>query len=82
MAKRRIDSLLAERGLVESRAKAQALIMAGKVMVEEKPVIKPGTLVKEEAAIAILEPPPFVSRGGVKLAYALDHFLIHHRKKS
>ena len=76
MAKRRIDSLLVERGLVESRAKAQALIMAGEVLVAGKPVIKPGTLVKEEAAITILEPPPFVSRGGVKLDYALDQFQI------
>lgn len=74
MAKRRIDSLLVERGLVESRAKAQALIMAGKVAAAGKPVIKPGTLVNEEAAITILEPPPFVSRGGIKLDYALQQF--------
>jgi len=59
---------------VESRAKAQALIMAGEVVVAGEPVIKPGTLVKEEAAITILEPPPFVSRGGVKLDYALEQF--------
>jgi len=76
VAKRRIDSLLVERGLVESRAKAQALIMAGEVVVAGKPVIKPGTLVREEAAVTILEPPPFVSRGGVKLDYALDQFQI------
>ena len=76
MTKRRIDSLLVERGLVESRAKAQALIMAGEVVVAEKPVIKPGSLVKEEAVITMLESPPFVSRGGVKLDYALDHFQI------
>ncbi len=74
MAKKRIDSLLVERGLVESRAKAQALIMAGEVVVGEKVISKPGTLVSEEAEIKILEPPPFVSRGGVKLAYALDQF--------
>ena len=65
---------MVERGLAESRAKAQALIMAGEVMVGEKTIIKPGTLVSDEAAIAILEPPPFVSRGGIKLAYALDQF--------
>ncbi len=59
---------------MESRAKAQALIMAGEVMVEGKPVIKSGTPVDEEAAITILEPPPFVSRGGVKLDYALGQF--------
>ncbi|MFC2005948.1 TlyA family RNA methyltransferase [Chloroflexota bacterium] len=74
MTKRRIDSLLVERGLVESRAKAQALIMAGKVMVEGKAVAKAGTLVVEEAAITIIEPPPFVSRGGLKLDYALSWF--------
>lgn len=74
VTKQRIDSLLVERGLAESRAKAQALIMAGEVVVDGRPVIKSGTLVKTEAAITVLEPPPFVSRGGVKLAYALDHF--------
>ena len=74
MAKQRIDSLLVGRGLVESRAKAQALIMAGEVSVEGKTIIKPGTLVAEEAAITILQPPPFVSRGGIKLDYALDCF--------
>ena len=76
MAKRRIDSLLVERGLVESRTKAQALIMAGEVVVAGKSVTKAGALVKEEAAITILEPPPFVSRGGIKLDYALGQFHI------
>jgi 23S rRNA (cytidine1920-2'-O)/16S rRNA (cytidine1409-2'-O)-methyltransferase len=74
VAKRRIDSLLVDRGLVESRAKAQALIMAGEVVVEGKTIIKSGTLIAEEAAINILQPPPFVSRGGIKLDYALDRF--------
>ena len=76
MTKRRIDSLLVERGLVESRTKAQALIMAGEVIVAGKSVTKPGTPVKEEVAITILEPPPFVSRGGIKLDYALNQFHI------
>ncbi len=76
MAKRRIDSLLVERGLVESRAKAQALIMAGEVVVAGNPVTKPGSLVKEEETITLIEPPPFVSRGGVKLDYALEQFQI------
>ena len=62
------------RGLVESRAKAQALIMAGEVVVAGKEIIKPGTMVSEEAVITILEPPPFVSRGGIKLAHTLDQF--------
>jgi 23S rRNA (cytidine1920-2'-O)/16S rRNA (cytidine1409-2'-O)-methyltransferase len=74
MAKQRIDSLLVDRGLVESRAKAQALIMAGEVSVEGKTIIKAGTMVAEEAAVTVIEPPPFVSRGGVKLDYALDRF--------
>jgi 23S rRNA (cytidine1920-2'-O)/16S rRNA (cytidine1409-2'-O)-methyltransferase len=66
--------LLVERGLVESRAKAQALLMAGEVVVEGKTVTKSGAMVAEAAAISILKPPPFVSRGGVKLDYALDRF--------
>lgn len=74
MTKRRIDTLLVERGLVESRTKAQALIMAGEVMVDGKAVTKSGALVAEEAVITVIEPPPFVSRGGVKLDYALDRF--------
>lgn len=74
MAKHRIDSLLVERGLTESRAKAQALVMSGKVKVDGKTIIKSGTLVNEEAVITVIEPPPFVSRGGVKLDYALDQF--------
>jgi 23S rRNA (cytidine1920-2'-O)/16S rRNA (cytidine1409-2'-O)-methyltransferase len=66
--------LLVEKGLVESRTKAQALIMAGEVRVEGKAAIKPGTLVAEEAVITVLQPPPFVSRGGIKLDFALDQF--------
>jgi len=62
------------RGLVESRAKAQALVMAGQVVVPGKKIVKPSTLVAEEAEIGILEPPPFVSRGGIKLDYALARF--------
>ncbi|GAH45416.1 unnamed protein product, partial [marine sediment metagenome] len=50
------------------------LIMAGVVVVEGKAGIKPGTLISDEAAITILEPPPFVSRGGIKLDHALDQF--------
>jgi 23S rRNA (cytidine1920-2'-O)/16S rRNA (cytidine1409-2'-O)-methyltransferase len=60
--------------LVQSRAKAQALTMAGEVVAEGKAIIKPGTLVNEGAAITILEPPPFVSRGGLKLEHAIDQF--------
>jgi len=62
------------KGLVESRAKAQALLMAGEVVVAGKTITKSGTLVSEEAEVTILEPPPFVSRGGIKLEYALGQF--------
>jgi 23S rRNA (cytidine1920-2'-O)/16S rRNA (cytidine1409-2'-O)-methyltransferase len=74
MTRRRIDSLMVERGLAESRAKAQALIMAGEVAVYGKEVVKPGTLVDEAAAVTVAMPPLFVSRGGLKLDYALSQF--------
>jgi len=74
LTKHRIDSLLVERGLVESRAKAQGLIMAGEVLVDGKAVTKSGTLIAEGAEITVLEPLPFVSRGGLKMDYALDQF--------
>ncbi|MFC1921052.1 TlyA family RNA methyltransferase [Chloroflexota bacterium] len=72
--KKRIDNLLLDRNYVESRAKAQGLIMAGEVAVNGKTIIKSGTLVAEDAEITLTEPPPFVSRGGIKLNYALDRF--------
>jgi 23S rRNA (cytidine1920-2'-O)/16S rRNA (cytidine1409-2'-O)-methyltransferase len=72
VAKKRIDSLLVERNLAESRAKAQALIMAGEVTVNGREVSKAGTLVAEEAEIVLREPAPFVSRGGLKLEHALE----------
>ena len=63
---------MAERGLAESRARAQALIMAGEVLVGGNPAVKSGTLVSEDAEITVKEPSPYVSRGGIKLAHALD----------
>lgn len=60
--------------MVASRARAQALIMAGEVSVAGQAVIKAGTLVPEDAEITLLKPPPFVSRGGLKLEHALDQF--------
>ena len=72
--KRRLDNLLVDRGLIESRAKAQALIMAGKVIVVGKAALKPGTLVDERVEVMVVEPPPFVGRGGVKLDHALSEF--------
>jgi 23S rRNA (cytidine1920-2'-O)/16S rRNA (cytidine1409-2'-O)-methyltransferase len=70
----RLDSLLVEKGLVESRAKAQALIMAGDVSVGGNTATKAGMLVDESVEVAIVEPPPFVGRGGIKLDYALNEF--------
>ena len=74
MAKRRLDTLLAERGLFESRSRAAAAVIAGDVRVGGRPARKPGEMVADEAELAVTEPPPFVSRGGVKLANALDAF--------
>jgi 23S rRNA (cytidine1920-2'-O)/16S rRNA (cytidine1409-2'-O)-methyltransferase len=75
--KRRLDQLLTERGLAESRAKAQALVMAGLVFIAGKRADKPGLMVADDTAIEVRgKPHPYVSRGGVKLAHALDHFKI------
>jgi 23S rRNA (cytidine1920-2'-O)/16S rRNA (cytidine1409-2'-O)-methyltransferase len=71
----RLDQLLVQRGLCESRTKAHARIMAGEVLVEDRPVTKAGTLVAEEAVLRLRgETLPFVSRGGLKLAHALTVF--------
>jgi 23S rRNA (cytidine1920-2'-O)/16S rRNA (cytidine1409-2'-O)-methyltransferase len=74
VAKRRLDTLLAERGLFESRSRAAAAVMAGDVRVGGRPARKPGEMVADEVELAVAEAPPFVSRGGVKLANALDAF--------
>jgi 23S rRNA (cytidine1920-2'-O)/16S rRNA (cytidine1409-2'-O)-methyltransferase len=68
--KKRLDVLLVERGLAESRAQAQALVLAGRV----RGYAKPGTQVDDAAEIEVESPPPYVSRGGQKLAHALDAF--------
>jgi 23S rRNA (cytidine1920-2'-O)/16S rRNA (cytidine1409-2'-O)-methyltransferase len=70
----RMDQLLVDRGLVESRAKAQALILAGEVLVDGQRADKPGRAVEESARVELLAKLPYVSRGGLKLAGALDHF--------
>jgi 23S rRNA (cytidine1920-2'-O)/16S rRNA (cytidine1409-2'-O)-methyltransferase len=71
----RLDAALVERGLAASRERARALIMAGHVSVNDQPVSKAGTAVAEDARIEVAEPDhPYVSRGGVKLAHALDAF--------
>jgi 23S rRNA (cytidine1920-2'-O)/16S rRNA (cytidine1409-2'-O)-methyltransferase len=76
-AKRRADQVLVEQGLAESRAKAQALILAGLVSIAGRRVDKPGTPLAEDAELTLAgRDHPWVSRGGVKLAFALDHFAI------
>jgi 23S rRNA (cytidine1920-2'-O)/16S rRNA (cytidine1409-2'-O)-methyltransferase len=73
--KRRLDLLLVERGLAPTREKAQALILAGTVTVAGRRADKPGSAVPEDAELELAAPPhPYVSRGGVKLAAALDAF--------
>jgi 23S rRNA (cytidine1920-2'-O)/16S rRNA (cytidine1409-2'-O)-methyltransferase len=75
-AKTRLDVLLVERGLADSREKAHALILAGVVTVDGQKSDKPGHSVDEASLIHVLEPMPYVSRGGFKLAAALEHFAI------
>jgi len=70
----RLDVALVARGLVESRGRAQGLVMAGKVWVDGQVVTKAGTRVADDAAIEVAAPPPYVSRAGAKLATALDTF--------
>jgi 23S rRNA (cytidine1920-2'-O)/16S rRNA (cytidine1409-2'-O)-methyltransferase len=74
MAKVRLDTLLARRGLFESRARAAASVMAGEVRLGGggERAAKPGQLVAEDVELAVVERPRFVSRGGIKLANALD----------
>ncbi|MFN7996821.1 MAG: TlyA family RNA methyltransferase [Bryobacteraceae bacterium] len=74
--KSRLDRVLVERGLAPSREKAQALIMAGDVTVDGVKAQKPGQMTAESSRIEVLAAPPFVSRGGLKLNAALDHFSI------
>ena len=74
MSRRRLDVLLVERGLLASREKARRSIMAGEVRVEGRLVDKPGTRVSDDADLELVERRRFVSRGGEKLAGALEHF--------
>jgi 23S rRNA (cytidine1920-2'-O)/16S rRNA (cytidine1409-2'-O)-methyltransferase len=77
VSRRRLDLLLVERGLCETRAKAQARILAAEVLVGDVPVTKAGTAVPEDAPIRLRgEAQPFVGRGGLKLAGGLDAFRI------
>jgi 23S rRNA (cytidine1920-2'-O)/16S rRNA (cytidine1409-2'-O)-methyltransferase len=73
--KQRADQMLVERGLAESRARAQALILAGKVYAGDRRVEKAGQTLPEDAALAVRgQDHPWVSRGGLKLVHGLDHF--------
>ena len=74
--KKRIDILLVERGLAESRQKAQALLLAGQVLAAEQKVEKPGRMVDADVPIRLLAKLPYASRAGGKLQAALDHFRI------
>ena len=70
----RLDVMLAERGLAESREKAQALVLAGEVTVDGIPARKPGQPVSAEAELKVRDRPAHVSRGGLKLEAAIDRF--------
>jgi 23S rRNA (cytidine1920-2'-O)/16S rRNA (cytidine1409-2'-O)-methyltransferase len=75
--KRRLDALLVERGLAESRARAQALVLAGLVWSGDKRLDKPGVGLAADTPLELRgREHPWVSRGGIKLAHALDHFAI------
>ena len=74
--KPRLDQLLVDRGLVESREKAKALILAGEVRVDDQKMAKPGHTVAHDARIELLSKPRYVGRGGLKLEAALHHFAI------
>lgn len=79
--KNRLDKLLFEKGLVESREKARALILGGNILVNGVKADKAGTLVKDDALIEILQKMPYVSRGGLKLEAAIRDFEIDVRNK-
>lgn len=74
MSKRRLDALLVERGLVETRSLAQRLVMAGQVRVDGQVVLKGSTQVESQVELLVDHGPPYVSRGGEKLAAALASF--------
>jgi 23S rRNA (cytidine1920-2'-O)/16S rRNA (cytidine1409-2'-O)-methyltransferase len=75
MAKVRADQLIVERGLAESRTRAQALVMAGLAYVRDRKIEKPGQMLAADAVVVVRgRDHPWVSRGGIKLAHALDHF--------
>ncbi len=76
MPRTRLDQLLLARGLADSRARAQALVLAGQVRVNGQVQSKPGTQVDDSSALEVAAALPYVSRGGYKLAHALDSFAL------
>ncbi len=74
MAKRRLDALVVERGIIDSREEARAAILAGEVLVNREPVVHPARMVPDDADVELAPSARYVSRGGEKLAYALDAF--------
>jgi 23S rRNA (cytidine1920-2'-O)/16S rRNA (cytidine1409-2'-O)-methyltransferase len=82
MKRIRLDTLLVERGLAQSRERARALILAGQVRVEGTVAPKPGTAVPADTVVTLLAPDhPYVGRGGLKLAHALEVFAIDVRDR-
>ncbi len=75
----RLDQLVFDRGLADSREKARALILAGQVLVNGQRSDKPGHSIADDARVEVVEKLPYVSRGGIKLAGALDHFHVDVR---
>jgi len=78
MQKKRLDLLLVEKGVVESRSQAQRLIIAGEVLVDGKQEVRSSVVISNAAVIKLQEPSPFLSRGGIKLEAALKKFQLDH----
>ncbi len=76
LARQRLDQALVERGLCESREKAQRAVMAGRVHVNDRPARKPSDAIRPGDQLALTEAEKYVSRGGVKLEHALRHFAV------
>ena len=72
--KQRLDTLVVERGLAESRERAKRLILAGEVIVSGSNQVKPGQLIPLDAEIVVKQPPRYVSRGGLKLREGVTGF--------
>jgi 23S rRNA (cytidine1920-2'-O)/16S rRNA (cytidine1409-2'-O)-methyltransferase len=79
MPKTRLDQLIVARGLAETRSRAQALLLAGSVRVDGQIQTKPGTMIDDAALVEVTASLPYASRGGYKLAHALDAFALDPR---